>query len=145
ADIRCEGKGYVVGAGSVTDKGEYRLCGLPDSDSVPELSPQLCDWLKIGGAVETVKPCAPQSMRDLSEPRPSFSGNVHGGTPDLSPIPKGQRNSTLFSWTLGRLIHYPQNAPQIREDLNTRGRISGLTERECETIWNSANKHALNV
>ena len=145
ADIRCEGKGYVVGAGSVTDKGEYRLCGLPDSDSVPELSPQLCDWLKIGGAVETVKPRTSQNLRDLSEPRPSFSGGERGGTPDLSPVPEGQRNNTLFLWTLGRLIHYPQNAPQIREDLRTRGRISGLSDRECDTIWNSANKHALNV
>lgn len=145
ADIRCEGKGYVVGAGSVTDKGEYKLCGLPDSDSVPELSPQLCDWLKIGGAVETVKPRTPQNVQCWSEPRPSYNGGGHGGTPDLSPVPEGQRNSTLFSWTVGRLIHYPQNAAQIREDLNTRGRISGLSERECETIWNSANKHALNV
>ncbi len=144
ADIRCESKGYVVGAGSVTNKGEYRLCGLPASDTVPELSPQLCDWLKIGGAVETVKPCAPQNTRDLSEPRQTFSRGERGGTPDLSPVPEGQRNSTLYSWTVGRLIHYPQNAPQIREDLYTRARVSGLSDSECAAIWKSASRYALN-
>ena len=43
-DIRCEGKGYVVGAGSHISGGDYLLLDLPDGQP-PMMPPRMVRWL----------------------------------------------------------------------------------------------------
>jgi hypothetical protein len=147
-DIRCERKGYVIGPGSHTMKGEYRLLDMPQ-DGVPIMSDQLADWLETNGYVEGITPQshhAPLSarvtrtgslpsvddiMRDMT---PNLDGTGH---PEMGAIPEGQRNSTLFNWLLGRRINHPENETNIRNEFYERGRISGLGDQELTTIWNS--------
>lgn len=50
-DIKCGGKGQAVCAGSVTEKGRYRICSLPDGESIAELSEPMKSWLARKGYV----------------------------------------------------------------------------------------------
>lgn len=145
-DLRVDGKGYVIGAGSHVTAGDYRLLDTPDGDVVPELSERMCRWLTdTPGYVESHTPMLP-TMPDDGAPRPSIArliattpGTGDPGRPpvDMSPIPEGSRNTDLHAWAYGRAANHPDNWPAIRLDLFERGRISGLPESECATIWNS--------
>ena len=147
-DIRTERRGYVIAAGSTTASGEYQLLDLPE-DKIPQMPPALVAWLEANGYVEgaETKPIGlpgPVLMASSSNGLPTLAQMMNapasktGGRPDMAPIPEGQRNKTLFDWTLGRLVHYPGNEPEIKADLFQRGHISGLKDLELETIWNSA-------
>lgn len=50
-DIKCGGKGQAVCAGSVTEKGRYRICSLPEGESIAELSEPMKSWLARKGYV----------------------------------------------------------------------------------------------
>lgn len=151
-DLRVDGKGYVIGAGSHVEAGDYRLLDLPDGDMVPELSYALCRWLTdTPGYVEESSPVVFASgVQEAPTVRPSGStpslssllergGAVRDGEPpvDMSPIPEGSRNTDLHAWAYGRAVNHPENWAKIRVDLFERGRISGLPESECATIWGS--------
>jgi hypothetical protein len=145
-DVRTERRGYVIGAGSTTENGDYELLDLPEA-TIPTMPPALVAWLEANGYVEGNEPAPAkneQAKGNRSTALPSVAGVLRffdsktEGTPDMSAIPEGQRNSTLFEQTLGRLIHYPQNLTQIRRDLYQRGHLSGLKDAELETIWQSA-------
>lgn len=131
-DTRVERKGYVIGAGSVTDAGKYEVCDVPADDVIPTLPLRMVTWLEEHGYVDTPTPA--RTMPAVS--RPAF--RRHTGRPDMSPVPEGQRNDTLHAWVYGRLVHYPEDRERIREDLFDRARTSGLPESEAETIWQSA-------
>lgn len=145
-DLRVDGKGYVIGAGSHVTAGDYRLLDMPAGDVVPELSERMCRWLiDTPGYVESHTPMLP-TVSDDGAPRPSIASLI-ATTPgagdssrppvDMSPIPEGSRNTDLHAWAYGRAANHPDNWPAIRLDLFERGRLSGLPESECATIWNS--------
>lgn len=145
-DLRVDGKGYVIGAGSHVTAGDYRLLDMPAGDVVPELSERMCRWLiDTPGYVESHTTMLP-TVSDDGAPRPSIAsliattegaGDSSRPPVDMSPIPEGSRNTDLHAWAYGRAANHPDNWPAIRLDLFERGRISGLPESECATIWNS--------
>ena len=144
-DLRVDGKGYVIGAGSHVESGDYRLLDVP-TDDVPELSLDMCRWLiDTPGYVESHTPMLP-TVSDDGAPRPSIArliattpGTADSSRPpvDMSPIPEGSRNTDLHAWAYGRAANHPDNWPNIKLDLFERGRLSGLPESECATIWGS--------
>lgn len=130
-DTRLERKGYAIGAMSILDKGRYSLCDTPLSGKVPELSAQMLIWLKKHGYFEE-----PNSSRKSSFFIPEANDNSDA-EPDMSKVPEGQRNQVLHDWAYGRLANHPENKQNIQNDLMERGRLSGLSDRELNTIWRS--------
>lgn len=150
-DLRVERKGYVIGAGSAVNEGDYRVCDLPGDDGIPEASVQICRWLESIGCVEGAAPrlSAPTLRRQL----PAATGldidrvmadeppiRRRSGRPDMTPVPEGQRNQTLHDWAYGRAVNHPDNLRQIEADLYERGRASGLKDNELATIWKSITR-----
>lgn len=153
-DLRVERKGYVIGAGSTVNEGDYRVCDLPGDDGIPEASAQICRWLESIGSIENTTPSL-----SASAPRrqpPSAAGITgldidrvmadeppvrrRSGRPDMTPVPKGQRNQTLHDWAYGRAVNHPENLRQIEADLYERGHASGLKDNELATIWKSITR-----
>lgn len=130
-DTRLENKGYAIGAQSVLDMGSYELCDLPENSQVPDLSPAMIDWMKDNGYMEE-----PRKRRKPNLTIPTASE----AEPDMSVVPEGQRNQVLHDWAYGRLANHPENANGIKQDLFSRGRMSGLKDRELTTIWNSVTR-----
>ncbi|MCH9275651.1 bifunctional DNA primase/polymerase [Bifidobacterium amazonense] len=147
-DIRCEGKGYVVGAGSRIPDGDYLLLDLPDGQ--PPVMPQKMEqWLIAHNYVTNVEgqatsPVSASATRipPLSEVmrQPIAVVSASNGRPDMTPIPAGSRNNDLHAWAYGRLLNHPENAEAIQRDLLDRGRASGLKDTELTTIWNSIRR-----
>ena len=142
-DIRCEGKGYVVGAGSHIGNGNYLLLDVPDGNP-PVMSPRMVSWLEShnytsGIAPQQVASACSQRIPSLSEvmERPISIGKPANGRPDMTPIAEGSRNNDLHAWAYGRLSNHPENRTAIEHDLYERGRASGLTDGELSTIWKS--------
>ena len=50
-DLKCGGKGQAVCAGSVTAKGRYRVCSLPEDGKIAEMSEAMKSWLARKGYV----------------------------------------------------------------------------------------------
>lgn len=152
-DIRCERKGYVIGPGSHTAKGDYRLLDLPEN-GIPIMPDAMADWLEANGYVEGTGPTPPTPRPAIPSPSgpvrlPSvddimrdMTPDLDGSTPqpDMTPIPEGQRNSELHAWAYGRLLNHPENSRQIHLDLIDRGRASGLPDSELTTIWQSIQR-----
>lgn len=137
-DLRVSNKGYVIGPGSVIDGNRYELVDLP-AGVVPEASEAVMRMLKDYGYTNEPKPDAPQmSLDDVMADRPAASRSH--GVPDMSPVPEGQRNSTLHAWAYGRLKNHPENERQIQADLFQRGRVSGLPDGELDQIWKSIKR-----
>ena len=153
-DLRVERKGYVIGAGSTVNEGDYRVCDLPGDDGIPEASAQICRWLESIGSIENTTPGL-----SASAPRrqpPSAAGTTgldidrvmadeppvrrRSGRPDMTPVPEGQRNQTLHDWAYGRAVNHPDNLRQIEADLYERGQASGLKDDELATIWKSITR-----
>lgn len=137
-DIRADQKGYVIGAGSHVEAGNYQLCDLPD-EQIPELSDALCNWLIDNGYTDFTDANTPASTlrREDMMPQRRNSTLIGAGAPDMTPVPKGARNNTLHSWAYGRVVNYPGELPRIKQDLYNRARISGLPDTETESIWRS--------
>lgn len=137
-DLRVSNKGYVIGPGSVIDGNRYELVDLP-AGVVPEASGAVMRMLKDFGYMNKPKQEAPSlSLDDVMAGRPSASNSQ--GTPDMTPVPEGQRNSTLHAWAYGRLKNHPENERQIHDDLLQRGRVSGLPDGELDQIWKSIKR-----
>lgn len=137
-DLRVSNKGYVIGPGSVIDGNRYELVDLP-AGVVPETSGAVMRMLKDFGYTNEPKQEAPSlSLDDVMAGRPSASNSQ--GTPDMTPVPEGQRNSTLHAWAYGRLKNHPENERQIHDDLLQRGRVSGLPDGELDQIWKSIKR-----
>ena len=50
-DLKCGGKGQAVCAGSKTTKGKYKICSLPEGESIAEMSEPMKSWLARKGYV----------------------------------------------------------------------------------------------
>ncbi|MFH6891916.1 bifunctional DNA primase/polymerase [Alloscardovia omnicolens] len=153
-DLRVDGKGYVIGAGSQTHAGTYSVCDVPNGDSIPELSLALIRWLDQMDCI--VKPQTQQKFSPTSTSTTSSTAstamsplaqllqraNNYGGDDseppvDMSAVPKGSRNQVLHDWAYGRVINHPENVERIYSDLCERARLSGLPEREVIAMWKS--------
>nr|UVY04875.1 MAG: bifunctional DNA primase/polymerase [Bacteriophage sp.] len=131
-DVKVDGRGYVLGAGSnIEGVGFYRLVG--DETEVQEAPLPLLEWLVSHGY--GVKPMPkPTSAAKAGAPR--------NGRPDLAPVPEGRRNDTLYRWAWGRLHNHEDNEANIHDELMLRGHISGLGDTEIERIWKSVKETA---
>lgn len=146
-DIRCEGKGYVVGAGShIPETGDYLLLDLPDGQP-PVMPPKMVRWLIDHNYVSEAgnRPTSGRKTGEipsLSEimRRPITVTSTTGGRPDMTPVPAGSRNNDLHAWAYGRLLNHPENADAILRELFERGRASGLPDSELATIWQSIRR-----
>ena len=148
-DLRVDGKGYVIGAGSHVESGDYRLLDVP-TDDVPELSLDMCRWLTgTPGYVldDPQQPMQPvfshggyaKESKGSSSLAQLMKRSGGGGEPqpDMTPIPPGSRNTDLHAWAYGRAINHQDNLTAIELDLYQRGRASGLDDAEIRTIWGS--------
>ena len=149
-DLRVDGKGYVIGAGSHVESGDYRLLDVP-TDDVPELSLDMCRWLTgtpgyvLDDPQQPMQPMfshggyAKESKGSSSLAQLMKRGGGGGGEPqpDMTPIPPGSRNTDLHAWAYGRAINHQDNLTAIELDLYQRGRASGLDDAEIRTIWGS--------
>lgn len=149
-DLRVDGKGYVIGAGSHVESGDYRLLDVP-TDDVPELSLDMCRWLTGTPGYVLDDPQQPMQpvfshdgyVRETPKGSPSLAQLMKRGDgggepqPDMTPIPPGSRNNDLHAWAYGRAINHQDNLTTIELDLYQRGRASGLDDAEIRTIWGS--------
>ena len=129
-DIRCEQKGYVIGAGSTTSVGTYKVVDVPEDSEVPTLTKDMLIWLSTNGYIEAAYQRT-SMLRSIGVRGTSLD------RPDMSSIEEGARNQKLHDWTYGRLFNHPENKEKIKADLYERGINSSLPEKEIETIWNS--------
>lgn len=151
-DLRVDGKGYVIGAGSHVESGDYRLLDVPGETGIPELSLDMCRWLTGTPGYVLDDPQQPMQpvfshdgyVRETPKGSPSLAqlmkrGGGGGGEPqpDMTPIPPGSRNTDLHAWAYGRAINHQDNLTTIELDLYQRGRASGLDDAEIRTIWGS--------
>ena len=151
-DLRVDGKGYVIGAGSHVESGDYRLLDVPGETGIPELSLDMCRWLTGTPGYVLDDPQQPMQpvfshdgyVREAPKGSPLLAqlmkrGGGGGGEPqpDMTPIPPGSRNTDLHAWAYGRAINHQDNLTAIELDLYQRGRASGLDDAEIRTIWGS--------
>lgn len=126
-DLRLERKGYVIGPETVTGDGSYDVV---DASPVAVAPTVLLEWLARNGYAETVAKTFYPPVRTSDS-----------GKPDMSPVGEGSRNTTLFTWALGRAKNHADNLPAIEHDLYERGHASGLTDGELATIWKSVKTY----
>ena len=150
-DLRVDGKGYVIGAGSHVESGDYRLLDVPGENGIPELSLDMCRWLTGTPGYVLDDPQQPMQpvfshdgyVREKPKGSPSLAQLMKRGggsgepQPDMTPIPPGSRNTDLHAWAYGRAINHQDNLTTIELDLYQRGRASGLDDAEIRTIWGS--------
>lgn len=153
-DLRVDGKGYVIGAGSQTHAGTYSVCDVPNGDSIPELSLALIRWLDQMDCIS--KPHAQQAysptpvntasaltttsdspLAQLLQRANNYGGDDSEPPVDMSAVPKGSRNQVLHDWAYGRVVNHPENMERIYSDLCERARKSGLPECEVIAMWKS--------
>lgn len=129
-DVKAEGKGYVIGAGSIINDGDYKLT---DDVPVAEATPRMMAWLAAHDYIEgaRMKPLVTETSTDARD-----------GDPDMTPVPEGQRNDTLYRWAFGRYHNHPEERERVRMELFERGHASGLKDSELETIWRSVKENA---
>ena len=159
-DLRVDGKGYVIGAGSHVESGDYRLLDVPGETGIPELSLDMCRWLTVTPGYVLDDPQQPMQpvfsndgyVQETTKGSPSLAqlmkrGGGGGGEPqpDMTPIPPGSRNTDLHAWAYGRAINHQDNLTAIELDLYQRGRASGLDDAEIRTIWGSIMRQINNT
>jgi hypothetical protein len=133
-DVRACQSGYVLGVGSRTSRGEYELCDKPDDNRIPEMPETMVKLVKY---LET--PDEPTRPTTASAPRYYRSDSWDDGrlNMNMTIIPEGERNSTLYDQAFGLLKNHPDKKQEIREKIFVRGRASGLSEKEIWNTWNS--------
>lgn len=151
-DLKIGRDGYVVMGGSVLPDGRrYRPIGRPADGRIPDLSRAFLNWAERVGATD--RPAAPTDgmppatparahARHGADPFDGFFGPTRRDAdgepePDMSPIPAGRRNDTLYRWGYGRMANHPEDAARIEHDVLERARISGLDESEAMRIVKS--------
>lgn len=153
-DTKAANGGYVIAVGSVTPLGSYDAVRRPVGGMRPDLTQPMLEWLEAHGYLDhelpetytgldgeehhgrrRAKP-APERRPGHVAPTVSHNGASH---PDMTPIPEGARNDTLYRWGFGRHSKYPDNCPGIDRDMAVRGRASGLKDREITSIIKSVH------
>ncbi|MBT1162923.1 bifunctional DNA primase/polymerase [Bifidobacterium sp. SO1] len=144
-DLKLGGSGYVIMGGSrLPDGRAYRPIDTPAGDRIPDLSARLVNWMTECGAIED--PNAKKADASPAASNPGFlgltrpSGNPGGGSPDLTPIPEGSRNDTLYRWGYGRHKAHPTECARIDGELIQRAVNSGLPEHEARQILTSIHR-----
>lgn len=127
-DVKAEAKGYVIGAGTHTEDGDYTLI---NDAAVAEATPKMMRWLADHGYTSG------RPTRILNR-----DTDTRNGDPDMTPVPEGMRNDTLYRWAFGRYHNHPEERDRVRDELFQRGHDSGLGDMELETIWNSVKANA---
>lgn len=127
-DVKAEAKGYVIGAGTHTADGDYTLI---NDTTVAEATPRMMRWLADHGYTSG------RPTRILSR-----DADTRSGDPDMTPVPEGMRNDTLYRWAFGRYHNHPEERDRVHDELFRRGHDSGLDDSELETIWNSVKANA---
>ena len=127
-DVKAEAKGYVIGAGTHTNDGDYTLI---NDMTVAEATPRMMRWLADHGYTSG------RPTRILNH-----DTGTRNGDPDMTPVPEGVRNDTLYRWAFGRYHNHPEERDRVRDELFQRGHDSGLGDMELETIWNSVRNNA---
>ena len=127
-DVKAEAKGYVIGAGTHTADGDYTLI---NDTAVAEATPRMMRWLADHGYTSG------RPTRILTR-----DTDTRNGDPDMTPVPEGMRNDTLYRWAFGRYHNHPEERDRVHDELFQRGHDSGLTDTELETIWNSVRNNA---
>lgn len=127
-DVKAEAKGYVIGAGTHTGDGDYTLI---NDTPVAEATPRMMRWLADHGYTSGRPTRIPDRDTD-----------TRNGDPDMTPVPEGMRNDTLYRWAFGRYHNHPEERDRVRDELFRRGHDSGLGDSELETIWNSVKANA---
>lgn len=128
-DVKAEAKGYVIGAGTHTKDGYYTLI---NDTPVAEATPRMMRWLADHGYTSG------RPTRIIGRnPEPTRNGD-----PNMTPVPEGMRNDTLYRWAFGRYHNHPEERDRVRDELFRRGHDSGLGDMELETIWNSVRNNA---
>lgn len=117
----------MIGPETVTGDGSYDVV---DARPVAVAPTVLLEWLARNGYAETVAKTFYPPVRTSDS-----------GKPDMSPVGEGSRNTTLFTWALGRAKNHADNLPAIEHDLYERGHASGLTDGELATIWKSVKTY----
>lgn len=128
-DVKAEAKGYVIGAGTHTVDGDYTLI---NDTAVAEATPRMMRWLADHGYTSG------RPTRILNRD----TDTARSGDPDMTPVPEGMRNDTLYRWAFGRYHNHPEERDRVRDELFQRGHDSGLGDMELETIWNSVKANA---
>lgn len=128
-DVKAEAKGYVIGAGTHTEDGDYTLI---NDTTVAEATPKMMRWLADHGYTSG------RPTRILNHD----TGTTRSGDPNMAPVPEGMRNDTLYRWAFGRYHNHPEERDRVRDELFQRGHDSGLGDAELETIWNSVRTNA---
>lgn len=127
-DVKAEAKGYVIGAGTHTADGDYVLINdMPVAEATPKMMRWLADHGYTNGRPTRI------INRDT---------DTRNGDPDMTPVPEGMRNDTLYRWAFGRYHNHPEERDRVRDELFQRGHDSGLADTELETIWNSVRTNA---
>ena len=121
----------MLGAGSNIDGvGFYQLVG--GETDVQEAPLELLNWLVEHG----------YGVEPMSKPAAARESAPRNGRPDLTPVPEGRRNDTLYRWAWGRLHNHEDNEANIHDELVLRGHVSGLGDTEIERIWKSVKETA---
>lgn len=131
-DIRCNNGtdgNYVLGAGSITDKGAYTIENDIDPKPVPS-------WLKIlvrlGDKFDQPPPPRPSSTSS------GGGGGIDGLIRSVAEAPEGNRNDTL-NWAAHRArTQDGVTLEQALEQLGPAARKAGLGDKETEATIRSA-------
>ncbi|MFE5295326.1 bifunctional DNA primase/polymerase [Streptomyces sp. NPDC056632] len=129
-DIRGAG-GYLVGPGSVTPRGTYRL-----APGTADLSPAPCPPVLLS-LLTPAPPPEPRGHPD--QDRPPASGPSAGGqglVRFVAASPRGQRNTRLF-WAACRAYENGPDTPLLTA-LTTAALDTGLGEQEIDATLASA-------
>lgn len=147
-DLRTDGKGYVLAAGSHTDAGDYRVA---DDHPVADMSRSMVAWLREHGYT-TEKPKASHKGGDafmhtdgrtagqrndgFSPAGPPRPNRPQGRPAFIHPV-EGERNDRLYRHYSGRYINHPEDRERIHDDLIANAAAVGISQGEAEHIFTS--------
>ena len=129
---------------STTPDGSYKLVDLPANGTVPELTAPMLAWLRDHDYVEHAQLALPnaRTIRRLA--------SQSEAKPNMSAVPKGQRNTVLHNWALGRYINHPENRTAIHDDLMERAQSVGCPNPRrkpsggpSSTTWETDHHHGV--
>lgn len=148
-DVRVGRAGYAVMPGSrLPDGRAWEIVRNSNRklnhDAPKSLLARLGDW---GFITDKAADWAHPAM-----PKPNYAGRTDlfagllpsNGQPDMSVIPEGSRNDTLYRQCFGRHVRYPQECERIDRETIQRAVESGLDPKEAEGIIRSVHKE-LNI
>jgi YD repeat-containing protein len=165
-DLRAPLGGYVVAVGSRIKAGSYEAVARPEGGERPMLTQPMLEWFAANGFLNKPLPASYEGLdgvkhvgaaerpeRPMTPAKPDASGAYgrdafpdvrHGSDSastgvlfDMSPIPEGQRNVTLYKQAFGLMVNHRARWEDVCDKVMERGHISHMGDRELHTILNS--------